>query len=248
MDNNSDVRNELYSPNSHNKTGDIREKLSEFLKIMGAPAISTFVKGILAGIIISLGATAYISLNKEIFSPFIFALSFVAVFAFGYYIFGYRVSASVFQNRLQNALLLPVLLGNLVGAVATGLLLQATRLFEGLSKNAIAIIGGHLSDGYGGVFVLAVFGGILIFIAGDAYKNLKSSGARYLVAIFAIMALMYCRFEFGLINAFYYTLTGSWGLAVIWRYILTLAGNAVGAIVIPVFGIILASNKKSSDK
>ena len=193
----------------------------------------TLILGILAGISISLGGTVFLLCADKTVGALLFSVGLFCVCVFGFNLFTGKV-CYVFDNDKQYALALPVIwIGNLIGAVCTGLLESVTRMGPQLADKAAAVCQGKLDQTPLSAFVLAVFCNIMIYIAVEGYKNIPHELGKYLAILFGVIVFILCGFEHCVANMYYFTVGGVWGLKAIGYLLLMTLGNAAGGVLIP---------------
>ena len=178
-------------------------------------ALSDALLGFLAGFVITLGATAYLSLESTMAGALMFTVGLFAICSFGW-----------------NGFLAVVWISNFAGAAAGGALIRLTRL-EGVVSRAQAVAATKLDDGLLSVFVLAIFCNVLIYIAVEGYRSIENSLGRYLAVFFGVTVFVVCGFEHCVANMYYFTAAGAWsGEAIVFILVNTL-GNALGGLLVP---------------
>lgn len=91
-----------------------------------------------------------------------------------------------------------------------------------------------LTDSPLSIFILAVFCGLLMFIAADGYKTITNNVGKILAVFLPVVVFILSGFEHCVANMFYFTLAQVWsGKAILWLMIMTL-GNSAGGILIPI--------------
>ena len=196
--------------------------------------LQTFVYGIIAGVCIAIGGCAFLSLDNKVLGATFFVVGLFTICSFGFNLFTGKV-CYVLDNDGKYAMnLIPIWLGNLVGTVITGLLINLTRVAPAMQEKAMGMVDTKLSDGLLSVFILAIFCNILIFIAVEGFKTIEHGIGKYLALYFGVTVFILCGFEHCVANMFYITVAGGWsGKAIVFILINTL-GNALGGLVIPV--------------
>ena len=191
------------------------------------------ISGFLAGVSISLGGTVYLLCDSKIVGAVLFSVGLFTICAFGFHLFTGKV-CYVFDSDRSYALSLPLIwMGNLLGALVSGVLLLETRLAPALIEKAAAVCAVKLSQGYLSAFLLAVFCDLLIYIAVEGYRSIPHEAGKYLAIFFGVTVFVLCGFEHCVANMFYFTVGRAWsGQAVLYLLIMT-AGNAVGGVSLP---------------
>ena len=191
------------------------------------------ISGFLAGVSISLGGTVFLLCDSKIVGAVLFSVGLFTICAFGFHLFTGKV-CYVFDSDRSYALSLPLIwIGNLLGALVSGVLLLGTRLAPALIEKAAAVCAVKLSQGYLSAFLLAVFCDLLIYIAVEGYRSIPHEAGKYLAIFFGVTVFVLCGFEHCVANMFYFTVGRAWsGQAVLYLLIMT-AGNAVGGVSLP---------------
>lgn len=195
-------------------------------------ALSDALLGFLAGFVITLGATAYLSLESTMAGALMFTVGLFAICSFGWNLFTGKVCYSFGKGPRYIGFLAVVWISNFAGAAAGGALIRLTRL-EGVVARAQAVAATKLDDGLLSVFVLAIFCNVLIYIAVEGYRSIENSLGRYLAVFFGVTVFVVCGFEHCVANMYYFTAAGVWsGEAIVFILVNTL-GNALGGLLIP---------------
>ncbi len=195
-------------------------------------ALSDALLGFLAGFVITLGATAYLSLESTMAGALMFTVGLFAICSFGWNLFTGKVCYSFGKGPRYIGFLAVVWISNFAGAAAGGALIRLTRL-EGVVARAQAVAATKLDDGLLSVFVLAIFCNVLIYIAVEGYRSIENSLGRYLAVFFGVTVFVVCGFEHCVANMYYFTAAGVWsGEAIVFILVNTL-GNALGGLLVP---------------
>lgn len=195
-------------------------------------ALSDALLGFLAGFVITLGATAYLSLESTMAGALMFTVGLFAICSFGWNLFTGKVCYSFGKGPRYIGFLAVVWISNFAGAAAGGALIRPTRL-EGVVARAQAVAATKLDDGLLSVFVLAIFCNVLIYIAVEGYRSIENSLGRYLAVFFGVTVFVVCGFEHCVANMYYFTAAGVWsGEAIVFILVNTL-GNALGGLLVP---------------
>ena len=195
-------------------------------------ALSDALLGFLAGFVITLGATAYLSLESTMAGALMFTVGLFAICSFGWNLFTGKVCYSFGKGPRYIGFLAVVWISNFAGAAAGGALIRLTRL-EGVVARAQAVAATKLDDGLLSVFVLAIFCNVLIYIAVEGYRSIENSLGRYLAVFFGVTVVVVCGFEHCVANMYYFTAAGVWsGEAIVFILVNTL-GNALGGLLVP---------------
>ena len=194
--------------------------------------LSDALLGFMAGLVITLGATAYLLLDNIMAGALMFTVGLFAICSFGWNLFTGKVCYSIGKGRRYIGFLAVVWLSNFAGAATGGALLRLTRLTAAVERaGELAVT--KLSDSFLSVFILAIFCNVLIYIAVEGYRSIENSLGRYLAVFFGVTVFVVCGFEHCVANMYYFTAAGAWsGEAIVFILVNTL-GNALGGLLVP---------------
>ena len=92
-----------------------------------------------------------------------------------------------------------------------------------------------LNDNLLSIFILAMFCGMLMYIAVNNYKKSTNEIGKYAGIFMCVMVFILCGFEHCVANMYYFTVANVWtGKAFLWLLMMVL-GNSVGSILIAFF-------------
>lgn len=199
-------------------------------------SLNAFISGFLGGIAFSLGTIAFLSVNNKNVGSSIFTIGLIIIFAYGFGFYTSKIGYSLKNTKEQNIMLLPIWLGNLLGSLMVGGIMWLTRskVSETLVSRANQLTDPKLSDSFGGIFILSVFCGLLMFIATDNYNNAKNAVQKYFTLLLTSMVFLLCEFEHFASSAFLFAMAGDLSIKAFWYLIVMTMGNTVGAFIIPV--------------
>ena len=193
------------------------------------------VSAILAGIFIGIGGTVYLSLENPVMGSFLFAIGLYSIVCFQLQLFTGKIGYLVFQKPVYFIELGITWLGNFIGTYFTAFTVQHTRLYAPISERVAGIVAVKLGDNFISIFLLAVFCGILMFIAVDAYRNMEGSTLKMMGIFIPVMVFILSGFEHVIANMFYFSLAKAWnGHSLMAIFVMTL-GNSVGGMMIPTY-------------
>lgn len=200
-----------------------------------------FINGILAGISIAIGGTAFLAVDNKIVGALLFAVGLFTICSFGFSLFTGKV-CYVFDNKPSYALsLISIWLGNFLGTFLAAKAELFTRIAPAMSEKAKAISEAKLGDSILSVFILAIFCNILIYISVESYKSCESYAGKYLGLMFGVVVFVLCGFEHCVANMYYFSVASVWSSkALLYIFVITL-GNSVGGVVIPLLRKIVGS-------
>ena len=201
----------------------------------------TFLRAVLAGMSIAIGGTAFLMTSDPTVGALLFAVGLFCVCVFGFNLFTGKVCYALDppadgNGRFDRAYLaaLPVIwLGNLAGAVGTGLLESLTRFGPQMAERAATVSAAKIGQSPLSAFVLAVLCNVMIYVAVEGYKKIPDAVGKYLAVLFGVVVFIVCGFEHCVANMYYFTVGGAWSLKAAGYLLLMTAGNAVGGLLIP---------------
>lgn len=195
--------------------------------------VKTFVYGILAGISIAIGGTAFLSVESKPLGALLFTVGLFTICTFGFSLFTGKV-CYVFERDRDYAIDLPVIwLGNLCGTWLTAFAESLTRSGPALAEKAQAMCQVKLGDSVLSIFLLAVLCNLLIFIAVDGFNKNPHELGKYLSLVFGVTVFILCGFEHCVANMYYFSIAGMWSVKTLGYVLVMTLGNAVGGVLFP---------------
>ena len=192
--------------------------------------IKMFLLAIGAGLAISIGGTVYLSVDNKIIGSLLFAVGLYAIVLNGLFLYTGKVGYLVDQSdKIEYLGLLAITwLGNLAGTWIGAVAVLNTRI-QGIRENAVGICETKLADEPLSIFLLAIFCGILMYIAVDGFKEKENP----LILFFCVSVFILSGFEHCIANMFYFSIAGAWSLKTIVYLIIMTLGNSLGGVLIP---------------
>ena len=192
--------------------------------------IKMFLLAIGAGLAISIGGTVYLSVDNKIIGSLLFAVGLYAIVLNGLFLYTGKVGYLVDQSdKIEYLGLLAITwLGNLAGTWIGAVAVLNTRI-QGIRENAVGICETKLADGPLSIFLLAIFCGILMYIAVDGFREKENP----LILFICVSVFILSGFEHCIANMFYFSIAGAWSLKTIVYLIIMTLGNSLGGVLIP---------------
>lgn len=191
--------------------------------------IKEFIKAILAGFVIGMGAVIYLSLDNKVVASLLFSVGLLSICCLGFNLFTGKIGYVVENKQFLNVCV--IWLGNLVGTFTSTTLIKLTRIYEKLLPALESAMLPRLTDNFISLFVLAIFCGILMYTAVEIFKNYEG--------IIGISAILLCvsvfilsGYEHSIANMAYFNLYG-WSLDLFMKLIVITLGNSLGGMFIP---------------
>ncbi len=191
---------------------------------------NVFGKAVLAGVCIALGGTVYLSVENKIIGSLLFTIGLYAIVLNGLFLYTGKIGYLVVEQNKKEYLkiLLTTWIGNLVGTGIGALAVLQTRI-SGIAENVDAICANKLVDSPVSIFILAVFCGMLMYIAVDGFKEKGNP----LILFMGVSVFILSGFEHCIANMFYFSLAGVWSVKAFLYLLIMTAGNSIGGILIP---------------
>lgn len=193
--------------------------------------IKNFIKGIYAGIMIGIGGTIYLSMSSKVLGAIFFSIGLMMICIFNMNLYTGKIGYIINNKKSYLLELLLSLLGNFIGTYLVTFLINNTR-YAYLSETAREISMIKINDSIISILILAMFCGILMFLAVDNYKKNKSDFAKYLGIFMCVIVFILSGFEHCIANMFYFSLASLWSTKSLWYILIMIIGNSIGAILI----------------
>lgn len=195
--------------------------------------IEILIKSILAGIMIGIGGTIYLSLDNKTVGSILFAIGLfiIVVYSFNLYTgkIGYLINN--FNKKYIRELII-TLIGNFIGTFFVGFILRYTRIYNMISEKAKTLADIKINDTLISILILSFFCGILMYLAVNTYKEVKDIG-KYLAVFLGVIVFILCGFEHCIANMYYFSVSSTWSLNTLLYLLVMILGNSLGGILIP---------------
>ncbi len=187
-----------------------------------------FYLAVLGGICIGIGGAVYLSVENKVVGAFLFSIGLISIVTCKLNLYTGKIGYLLVNKPDYLLTLLVIWLGNFCGTFLTAAVLRLTR--STISSEAMCAV--KLGDSPLSIFILAMFCGMLMYLAVNGYKSIIEPLGRYLAVIMGVVVFILCGFEHCVANMFYFSLAGVWsGKALLYMLIMT-AGNSVGSLII----------------
>lgn len=193
--------------------------------------LKILVRAILAGVMISIGGTIYLTCESKLLGAFLFSIGLYAICAFGLNLYTGKIGYVIDNKPKYLIELLITLIGNVIGTVACGYLLFLTRMGEKLRGVAGVISEVKLNDNLLSIFILAIFCGIIMYLAVDLFKRLGDFG-KYMGIFMGITVFILAGFEHCVANMYYFSAANMWTPKTVLYVLVMVLGNSVGSILL----------------
>lgn len=194
--------------------------------------INILVRAFLTGIAIGIGGAVFLSCESKVVGAFLFGTGLFAILTFGFYLYTGKVGYIVENKPEYIGEVALIWLGNLIGTFVSARLLLLTRV-AGIASKAASMCEVKMNDNLVSLFVLAIFCGMLMFIAADGYKKISHETGKCLAIFLPVMAFILSGFEHCIANMFYFSLADAWTVKSFGYLLVMTLGNAAGGMLIP---------------
>ena len=193
--------------------------------------VNVILRGLLAGICISIGSIVYMNV-RGVVGPVLFATGLMSIFTLDLYLYTGKVP---YVKRIEELpFILTILLSNFVGCCIT-------YLFP--NPASIDIVNQKLSQPLLQLFVEAMLCNALIYIACEANKK-----GNTLLVIFAVATFILCGFEHSIANVCFFVCAGEFSMDAILNTLIVVVGNAFGGLITRRIHIGQNENKQNRNK
>lgn len=190
--------------------------------------LRVFVLAVLSGIAIAIAGCVYLSLENKIAGALMFTIGLYAICIHGLNLYTGKVGYLVEQPPKYCLQLLVIWLGNLFGSWLAAVAVLQTRI-SSIAEQGKALCQTKMSDSYASLFLLAIFCGLLMFVAVDGYKKTENP----VILFMGVASFILCGFEHCIADMFYFSVAQCWSGDVFLRVLVITLGNSLGGILIP---------------
>lgn len=188
----------------------------------------TFITAVLAGLAIGIGGITFLSIDEKIVGALMFTVGLYTICTQGLSLFTGKVGYLVNEKPSYLVTLAVIWLGNLAGTWISAQAALASRI-SAISERAAAMCEAKANDSFSSLFLLAIFCGMLMYIAVDGYKQTKNP----IILFVCVAGFILCGFEHCIADMFYFSLAGCWSADILLRTLVITLGNALGGVLIP---------------
>lgn len=196
--------------------------------------IDYLIKGFFAGVMISIGGTAYLAVSNSVIGSLLFSIGLLMICIYGMNLFTGKIGYILVSKIGYVLELLCTLVGNFIGTYLCGFLIRNTR-FVSYQERAISISNIKLNDDFVSIFVLSIFCGMLMYIAVNNYKKVENNLGKYLSVVLCVMVFILSGFEHCIANMYYFSVANVWSLDTFIMLGVMILGNTFGSIIIALF-------------
>lgn len=194
--------------------------------------IDVFLRAVMTGFAIGIGGSVYLSCDNKYMGAFLFGTGLFVILSFGFNLFTGKVGYAVENKPSYIIDLILIWLGNLTGTAIMGGMILCTRIAS-IGEKTAEICSVKFNDNLLSIFILAIFCGMLMFIAADGFKKIENPVGKMLAVFLPVMAFILSGYEHCIANMFYFTIAKVWSANTVLYLLVMTMGNAVGGMFIP---------------
>jgi formate/nitrite transporter FocA (FNT family) len=194
--------------------------------------INILIRAFLTGIAIGIGGTVFLSCENKVIGAVLFGTGLFVILTFGFYLYTGKVGYIVENKISYLGEVILIWAGNFIGTFFMAVMILSTRI-SAISEKAKAMCDVKLADNLWSIFVLAIFCGMLMFIAADGYKKIEHQTGKFLAIFLPVIVFILSGFEHCIANMFYFSIAQAWSAKAFGYLAIMTLGNAAGGVIIP---------------
>lgn len=186
------------------------------------------VKGILAGLCITLGGSVFLACENRYVGAILFSVALLSICMLGFSLYTGKVADLAGEHRPADfARLFAGLAGNALGCLAFGLLVRVG--LPALGAKAETLCAAKLTQTVAETLIRAFFCGVLMYLAVRIYRQKQTPvGIFFCIPVFILSG-----FEHSIANLFYFSAAACFTWKSALTVFLVILGNSVGGLTIP---------------
>lgn len=189
------------------------------------------IQAILAGIMVGIAGFMYCKIEDKTIGAILFTFALFMVVYFDLYLFTGKDGYLLENQPSYIYILVLTWFGNLIGTWLVAALTNLTRM--SVQPVALTYTLARVNDNYLSLFILGVFCNLLMFLAVDGFKNIKSDMGKNICLFLGISIFVVCGFEHCVADMFYIGASGLINQETILILMVVTLGNIVGSLLIP---------------
>jgi nitrite transporter NirC len=178
---------------------------------------------------IGIAGLVYLSVENNVIGALLFSFGLLVIVGRGYFLYTGKIGYLLPYNKELLSTLIITLLGNIIGIAVISFLFRLTGLSEVITAGS-DLFELKIGNMWYETFALAIFCGMMMYIAVDSFKNVKHDFLKVIILVFAVMVFILAKFEHSIANMLYFFLSDSYTLKGVLYLIIMVFGNAIGSI------------------
>ena len=199
-------------------------------------------KSFLAGIMIAIGGTVFLSIENKVIGASLFSIGLFGVLIYNLNLYTGKIGYLITNFNLKYIKeLIITLIGNFIGACSVGFILRYTRIYDKIYEKSLMLANTKLNDNILSIFILSIFCGLLMYYAVNGFKKQTDFG-KYLVVYLGVAVFILCGFEHCIANMYYFSVANIWSLKTLGYTGIMVLGNSIGSFIIPLCNLVIKDN------
>ena len=199
-------------------------------------------KSFLAGIMIAIGGTVFLSIENKVIGASLFSIGLFGVLIYNLNLYTGKIGYLITNFNLKYIKeLIITLIGNFIGACSVGFILRYTRIYDKIYEKSLILANAKLNDNILSIFILSIFCGLLMYYAVNGFKKQTDFG-KYLVVYLGVAVFILCGFEHCIANMYYFSVADIWSLKTLGYTGIMVLGNSIGSFIIPLCNLVIKDN------
>ncbi len=199
-------------------------------------------KSFLAGIMIAIGGTVFLSIENKVIGASLFSIGLFGVLIYNLNLYTGKIGYLITNFNLKYIKeLIITLIGNFIGACSVGFILRYTRIYDKIYEKSLILANTKLNDNILSIFILSIFCGLLMYYAVNGFKKQTDFG-KYLVVYLGVTVFILCGFEHCIANMYYFSVADIWSLKTLGYTGIMVLGNSIGSFIIPLCNLVIKDN------
>lgn len=199
-------------------------------------------KSFLAGIMIAIGGTVFLSIENKVIGASLFSIGLFGVLIYNLNLYTGKIGYLITNFNLKYIKeLIITLIGNFIGACSVGFILRYTRIYDKIYEKSLILANTKLNDNILSIFILSIFCGLLMYYAVNGFKKQTDFG-KYLVVYLGVAVFILCGFEHCIANMYYFSVADIWSLKTLGYTGIMVLGNSLGSFIIPLCNLVIKEN------
>lgn len=199
-------------------------------------------KSFLAGIMIAIGGTVFLSIENKVIGASLFSIGLFGVLIYNLNLYTGKIGYLITDLNLKYIKeLIITLIGNFIGACSVGFILRYTRIYDKIYEKSLMLVNTKLNDNILSIFILSIFCGLLMYYAVNGFKKQTDFG-KYLVVYLGVAVFILCGFEHCIANMYYFSVANIWSLKTLGYTGIMVLGNSIGSFIIPLCNLVIKDN------
>ena len=199
-------------------------------------------KSFLAGIMIAIGGTVFLSIENKVIGASLFSIGLFGVLIYNLNLYTGKIGYLITNLNLKYIKeLIITLIGNFIGACSVGFILRYTRIYDKIYEKSLILANTKLNDNILSIFILSIFCGLLMYYAVNGFKKQTDFG-KYLVVYLGVAVFILCGFEHCIANMYYFSVADIWSLKTLGYTGIMVLGNSIGSFIIPLCNLVIKEN------